>query len=211
VNWEGPRTATRPIPEALSPSGSPEQPTSKGPHVGGIVGGTVGGVVALVALITIVLLCLRRRKHRAAVPHNQPELETAIKSELDGQQKTGAHYTISEGGTGVSSMASAPAYSPQSSPSHGTNSWNGSQQYYQSSPPHQNGDWNQQPAFSHQHIYYPPPPDPPQSPKYPHEISAELPEVRSPANAELSNVKSPTNAEMPELRSPIPLRGSRNV
>lgn len=108
-------------------------------------------------------------------------------------------------------MASAPAYSPQASPSHGTNSWNGSHQYYHSSPPNQDRDWNQQPAFPHQQVYYPPPSDPSQPPKHPHEISAELPEVRSPANAELSNMKSPTNAELPDVSSLIPLRADRDV
>lgn len=165
----------------------------------------------LVVLITIVLLCLRRRKHRAAMPSNQPELETTTKSELDGQQKAGAQYTTSDGGTTMSSITSAPAYSPQASLTCATNSWNGSQPYYQSLMPHQNGDWNQQPALSHQHIYYPPPSDPSQSPKQLHEISAELPDVRSPANAELSNVKSPTNAQLPELKSPVPVCTNRNV
>lgn len=155
-----------------------------------------------------MLLCLRRRR-RKEVPHNQPELDTTTKSELDGHQKTNTRYTVSEGGTVVSSMTSAPAYSPQASPSHGTNSWNESQHYYQGSPPHQGGDWAQQGAYPHQQVYYPPPSDPSQSPKHPHEISAELPGVRSPANAELSDVKSPTNAELPDLRSPVPLRADR--
>lgn len=46
-------------------------------------------MVALIALITVVLFCLCRRKRGAAEPQNQPELDTTTKSELDGQQKTG--------------------------------------------------------------------------------------------------------------------------
>lgn len=209
MNWEGPRTATRLIPESSSSSEPPRQSKSSGPSVGAIAGVTVGSVVALIALITIMLFCLRRRKRGATVPQNQSELDTTTKSELDGWQKTGALYTVSESGT--SSMASAPAYSPQASPFHGTNSWNGSHQYYQSSPPHQNGDWNRQSALPHQQVYYPPPPNPSQPPKHPSEISAELPGARSPANAELSNVKSPTNAELQNVSSPIRLRADRDA
>jgi hypothetical protein len=207
LNWEGPRTATRPIPQSSPPSGSPGQSTSSGPNVGAIAGGAVGGVVALVALITIVTVCLRRRKRSAAAPHHQVELETTAKSELDGQQKHGTRYTTSEGG--VPSMTSAPAYSAQASPSYGTNSWSGLQQYYQDSPPHQDGDWSQQPSFSHRQVYYPPPSDTSQPPQ--HESSAELPEIRSPVNAELSNVQSPTHAELPDVKSPMPLRVGRDI
>ena len=209
MNWEGPRTATRPIPQPSSSSGSPGQSTSSEPNVGAIAGGTVGGVVALVALIAIVIFCLRRRKRSAAAPHHQLELDTAAKSELDGQQKHGTRYAISPGG--VPSMSSAPAYSPQGSPSYGTNSWNGSQQYYQDSPPHQDGSWNHQTAFSHQQVYYPPPSEASQPPKHLHESSAELPEVRSPINAELSNIQSPTHAELPDVKSPMPLRADRDI
>jgi hypothetical protein len=206
VNWEGPRTATRPIPQSPSPSELPGQSTSSEPSVGAIAGGAVGGVVALVALISIVIVCLRRRK-RSAAPHHQVELETTAKSELDGQQKHGTRYTTSEGG--VPSMTSAPAYSAQASPSYGTNSWSGSQQYYQDSPPHQDGDWSHQPGFSHRQVYYPPPSDTSQPPQ--HESSAELPEVRSPVNAELSNIQSPIHAELPDVKSPMPLRVGRNI
>jgi hypothetical protein len=207
VNWEGPRTATRPIPQSSSPSRSPGQSESSEPSVGAIAGGAVGGVVALVALIAIVIVCLRRRKRSAAAPHHQLELETTAHSELDGQQKHGTRYTTSEGG--VPSMTSAPAYTAQASPSHGTNSWTGSQQYYQDSPPHQDGDWNQQPCFSHHRVYYPPPSDTSQPPK--HESSAELPEVRSPVNAELSNMQTPIHAELPDVKSPMPLRVGRDI
>lgn len=207
VNWEGPRTATRPIPQSSSPSISPGQSRSSGPSVGAIAGGAVGGVIGLVALIIIVIVCLRRRKRSAAAPNHQLELETTAKSELDGQQKHGTRYTTSEGG--VPSMSSAPAYSAQASPSYGTNSWNGSQQYYHDSPPHQDGDWNQQPGVLHHQVYYPPPSDTSQLPK--HESSAELPEIRSPVNAELSNIQSHAHAELPDVKSPMPLRVGRNT
>lgn len=206
MNWEGPRTATRPVPGMQTAGNHTVQPASSGPNVGAIAGGTVGGVVALVALITIVLLCLRRRRRNKAPPHAQTEIDSNNKSELDGFQKSNVNYTASEGGTVVSSMTSTTAYSPQASPPYGTNSWSGSQHYYRGSPPHQGDEWAHQAAYPHQQTYYPPPHDPSCSPKYPHEISVELPDVRSPANAELSDVRSPMNAELPDLRSPRPLR-----
>lgn len=192
----------------MTPSTQVVPSSSNTPNVGAITGGTVGGVVVLIAIICVVLLCLRRR-HRKGVSHNQSGLDTTTKSELDSHQKTNTHYPTSEGGTMVSSMVSAPAYSPQTSLSRGTDSWNVTQPYHQGSPPIQVGEWTQQGQNLHQQVYYPPPSDPSQSPKHPHEISAELPEVRSPANAELSDVKSPTNAELPDLRSPVPLFADR--
>ena len=170
------------------------QQASDGPNVGAIAGGVVGGVIALIALIAVVLLCLRRR-HRKQATHNQPEMDNTTTPELGGPnmaQKHITNYSVSDSST---------AYSPQASSPPGTNSWSGSQHYYQGSPPHQGGEWTQ--------AYYPPPPEPsiPSKRLSPLEVSAELPDVRSPANAELSEVRSPVNGELPELRSPIPIHG----
>ena len=55
------RTATRPIP-ASTGSSSPHSSGPQGKKIGAIVGGVVGGLVAVVAVLCLVLFCLRRRK-----------------------------------------------------------------------------------------------------------------------------------------------------
>lgn len=187
-NYVIPRTATRSLPASGTGKSEASPPSSDGPNVGAIAGGTVGGLVALIALIAIILLCLRRRR-RKEVPRSETELDTSTRPELDGPvmaQKHITNYSMSDGGT---------AYSPQASSLPGTNS------YYQGSPPQQGGEWTQP--------YYPPPPEPSVSPKRlsPLEASAELPDVRSPANAELAEIRSPVNAELPDMRYPASARG----
>ena len=122
--------------------------------------------MALAALITVVLLCLRRRRKGKTVPTSSPELDNATKSELDGFSQK---------------MSLTPAHSPHS-PSNTNTSWSGEQHYYHPSPPQQ---WVQQGIHTYNQPYYPPPNG--FSP-------SELPDVRSPArtNAELSDVRSPT-------------------
>jgi hypothetical protein len=199
-----PRTATRPVPGTPSADHPTGQPASSGTDVGAIAGGTVGGVVALIALITAVIFCLRRRHGKQAI-QTHPELDTNTKSELDGltvAQKPIVNYSVSEGETILSSTTPTPAYSPQASPPPATNSWNGEQRYCQGLLPHQGGHTYPQP-------YYPPPAEPSTSARRmdPHDISAELPEVRSPTNAELPDVRSPVSGESPDMRYPVPVRG----
>ncbi|KZM21775.1 hypothetical protein ST47_g7169 [Ascochyta rabiei] len=194
LNWEGPRTASRALPGTPTASNQPTQNSQSGPNVGAIAGGTVGGVVALVALISTIFFCLHCRHSREAPNQSQTELDSNTKSELDGFHKSNPSHTGSEGGTEMSSTGSATSCSPQFSLPHGTNSWNRNQAYYQVSPPQRGEEWTQQGA------YYPPPPDLSQAYKHPHEISAELPEARSPVNAELSDLSSPAYADLPDSR-----------
>lgn len=203
------RTATRAIPtSSSSPTPTAKQPSaqsgSSGPNIGAIVGGTVGGVVALVIIITIVLFYLRRKRCKQATP-NLPELPVGTKPELGGQtmaQKPTGHYSISEGGTTLYSTCPSLGYSPPPA----SNSWNNEIHYFQGSPPLAAEEWAQQGGYSHAQQYYPPPPGPSLDPRV---ISAELPDVRSPANAELSDIRSPIVGEMSEMRYPSPVRVSR--
>lgn len=55
------------------------------------------------------------------------------------------------------------------------------------SPPHQGEQWVQQGGHTYPHY----------AQSGPHEISAELPDVRSPVSAELSDVRSPVSGELP--------------
>ncbi|UPX11017.1 uncharacterized protein EKO05_0001644 [Ascochyta rabiei] len=205
------RTATRTV--AATPTA--EQPTSQPPsrktNVGAIAGGTVGGVVALAGIIALIFICLRRRRKQAM--HDQAERNPSTGPNLHGPDmapKHFAHASISQSSTMFASMAQSPTYSPQASPPP-PSTWHGEQNSYQTSPPHQhqNSEWAQQGNQSYLQPYYPPPPDPSQSParKSPYEISVELPEVRSPANAEMSDVRSPIGSQAPDLTIPVPVRG----
>jgi hypothetical protein len=202
LNYIPPRTATRPVPETPT-ANSTGQPVSSGPNISAIAGGTVGGVLALVILIAVVLLCLRRR-HRKQANQPQTEVRTNKKFELDSlnmTQKHTANYSVSDGGTALSSMTPTPAYSAQASPPTGTNSWDGEQRYYPGSLPLQ-GD------YPHPQPYYPPPAEPSTTARQMdlHEISAELPDVRSPVNAELSDVRSPVSGGVSDTRYPVPVQ-----
>jgi hypothetical protein len=124
----------------------------------------VGGVIALIAVIAITLLCLRR-KHRNKTTDNPPELDTNTnKSELHG-------VSTAQKPTAMPSASPAPAYSP----------------------PHHGEQWVQQGGHTYPHY----------AQSGPYEISAELPEVRSPVSAELPDVRSPVSAEISEVRSPV--------
>lgn len=203
------RTATRAVPATPAAGQLKPQAASSGPNIGAIAGGTVGGVIALIALITIVLLCLRRRRSKQAAP-NQPDLDPNATPELDAptaSQKPFANYSVSDGITMPPSTTPTPAYSPQASPPPASNSWTAEQHYYRGPPPHHGGDWTHQSGQTYRLPYYPPPPDSSTAKQMdPRDISAELPEVRSPANGELADVRSPLSGELPGVRYTVPVR-----
>ncbi|KAF2632023.1 hypothetical protein BU25DRAFT_454396 [Macroventuria anomochaeta] len=186
-----PRTASRAIP-ATSTANPTSQPKPKS-NTGAIAGGVVGGVVGLAAIVAIVFFCLRRRRRSKQAEPNRVELAhnpTVGPHSPAMTQKMGANYSV-HGSSMHSPLVEAPAFSPQGSPP--PNPWNGEQaNYYQGMSPHQQGGYNQpQP-------YYPPPPEPSQSPgkqQSPQDVSHELPSTGTPAISEL-----------PQLRSPIPKR-----
>lgn len=202
-------TATRFVmPTATTGTGtSSSTPAAPGgrTNVGAIAGGTVGGVVALAGVFALAFLCLRRR--RKQTPTSQRGTVQPGSHNPETAQKHVAHDSVSQSSTMMPHTSHSPGYWPQASP---PQAWQGHPQYRQASPQsqHQSGTWTQG-CSPQQQAYFPPPPDPSQSPKHfaPHHISAELPDVRSPANAELSDVRSPVNGEFPDPQYPVPQRG----
>ncbi|KZM22983.1 uncharacterized protein EKO05_0011196 [Ascochyta rabiei] len=203
------RTAMRPIPTVTSQPTSSPPPPAKKTNTGAIAGGTVGGVIALLSVIALVFFCLRsRRRRKAAGEQSQlPEATGGPNPHTpDMARKSVANSSVLQGSTLHSPMPQSPAYSPQNSPPPALNAWHGDAHapntYHQNSPsPHLNhhsGDWGPQGSqaqnsYAYQQPYYPPPPEPSQSPKEsnPHTMSVELPDVRSPANAEMAQMRNP--------------------
>ncbi|CAO2656272.1 Nn.00g050750.m01.CDS01 [Neocucurbitaria sp. VM-36] len=206
------RVATRSLPATTSaitigsPSATSSTPPSGGSssktNIGAIVGGVIGGIAALISVILLAFFCLRsrRRKRNSQPPptaqHSSPSTYQQAPTTAE---KSIAGYSASQGST-LHSPNAQTAYSPQGSPPPPSHS----STYYQDSPLQQQqagADWNQQGAYGYagQQTYYPPPPDPSQSPggRSGYTLSVELPSVRSPANAEL-----------PDVRSPVPVRGN---
>ncbi|KAH6614895.1 hypothetical protein C7974DRAFT_442924 [Boeremia exigua] len=184
-----PRTASRPIPTATeSPTPQPPSKSNKG----AIAGGVVGGVVGLVAIIGLIVFCLRRRRHTPSparaelapnpASHNSPALV----------QKPGASYSA-HANSMHSPMAEAPAYSPQAS-SPGSHSWAEHAPFYPGVVQPQHGAYGQplpQP-------YYPPPP----------EAGLEPGKQGGPLGVshELRSTGTPAISELPLLQSPVPKR-----
>lgn len=138
----------------------------------------MGGVIGLAAIIGIIFLILRRRRKSKQAGAESSRAELAHNPAMDpNRPKTGGDYSVQ-----VSSMHSpmveAPAYSPQG--------WNGEQQanYYQGLSPQQGG-------YSPSQPYYPPPPDPSQSPAKHQDVTHELPSTGTPAISELPHLHSP--------------------
>ncbi|KAJ4293397.1 hypothetical protein N0V90_008680 [Kalmusia sp. IMI 367209] len=148
-------------------------------------------------------LAVRRNQNNQGINLPQPS-QTPDFNSPEMAQKSVADVSLSQGSTLHSPLPQSPMYSPQGSPRPPSNPWhrdrNISNSYYQVSPPSQayTGEWSQQGGYSYQQAYFPPPPEPSQSPKAHNaqEMSVELPDIRSPANAEL-----------PQMRSPVAVRG----
>lgn len=204
-NWPKTPTATRVINTATdtqSKSSNRENNT----NVGAIAGGTVGGVLAIAIISGLLFLCLRRRRKQKTGGSSETTPDNTLDPHRhDKTPQDTTHDTMSQASTVPPYKGHSPAYSPQPlSPPQG---WLSDQSYTHSNPhgPPLSGEWSQQAAYPHQQTFYPPPS---QSPAYPrlHEISAELPDVRSPANAELSDVRSPLVGELPDVEFPKPMR-----
>ncbi|KAJ4361584.1 hypothetical protein N0V95_001745 [Ascochyta clinopodiicola] len=202
------RTATRPIPSTSATDHSPSPPLTKKTNVGAIAGGAVGGAVVFTLIVALVFFCLRSRRRSKAVREQSqlPEvLETPNAGNPDAPQKSVATHEV-QGGTPHSSMPQPPTYSFQGSPP--PSNIYAPNAYHQNSPSphltHHSGDWGHQNLqaqgnYAYQQPYYPPPPEPSQSPKEsnPHTMIVELPNVRSPANAEMAEVRSPVPGKYP--------------
>jgi hypothetical protein len=136
----------------------------------------VGGVIGLAAIIGIIFLILRRRRKSKQTGAEPSRAELAHTSAMGPTgPKTGGGYSV-QGGSMHSPMVEAPAYSPQG--------WNGEHHYQGLSP--------QQGGYSPSQPYYPPPPDPSQSPaKHQQEVTHELPSTATPAISELPHIHSP--------------------
>ncbi len=195
------RSATRPIPSASSTSSSlPSPPASKKTNTGAIAGGVVGGVAVLAGVVFLAWFCLRRRRKQKQVT---PPATDVTQTQAPGQHGAAEKYvatptTVSYPSTYPSPHTNTPGYSPQTSPPPPFWSEHGSPSpYYQSSPPmpqHAWGSHDMSIQYANQQPFYPPPPDPSQSPtKHAYMDSAELP-----PNEVL---------EMPEVRSPAPKKG----
>ncbi|KAH7125767.1 hypothetical protein B0J11DRAFT_615097 [Dendryphion nanum] len=214
------RSPTRSIPTTTAITiGPTPTSTSSGTHSGNgkpniaaIAGGTVGAVVVIVCAVLLACFCLRSRRNKRQKPNIQelpappPPMTSNHHRNSNLANKSIAHLSVSQGSTLHSPHLHSPTYSPHGSPpplsDHHTSS------LYHDSPinHHYSGsDWNQQAGLgfhqtqvpnNYQETYYPPPPDPSQSPsaRSNQTMSVELPGIRSPANAELSGVQSPKPA-----------------
>ena len=200
-------TATRPIPtKSTSTTSKPNNGGKK--KAGAIAGGVIGGLVLLIGVIIFTCFCLRSRRRRQNA-HAQPDAQPTSQYDQGhnvGVDKSMAQYSVSQGSTLHSPHRESLAYASNHSPDPRSDLRTSSN--YQGSPPyHYSGtEWSQpespefRPApgdYIYQQTYYPPPPDPSQSPRSAYTLSAELPRVKSPAN--------PT--ELPYPRSPEPVRG----
>lgn len=169
-----PRTASRVIPTTAT--ATPQSGSKSDSHTGAIAGGVVGGVIGLAAIIGIIFLILRRRRKNKQTGAEPSRAELAHNPAMGPNgPKTGGDYSV-QGGSMHSPMVEAPAYSPQG--------WNGEHHYQGLSP--------QQGGYSPSQPYYPPPPDPSQSPaKHQQEVTHELPSTATPAISELPHFHSP--------------------
>jgi hypothetical protein len=156
-------------------------------------------VVVLISIIALVVFCLRRRRQNTTGQAQGNATGTPDPSSPNVTQKSIADVSVSHGSTLHPPLPQSPAYSSKGSPPPRANPWHGEvpsgNSYYYGSPVSHNssGDWTHHMNSAYQQTYYPPPPDPSQSPKESsaHTMSVELPSVRSPVNAEMPHIHSP--------------------
>lgn len=158
-----------------------------------------------------MFFCLRsRRQRRNAKAQSADPIDAAQNPHIpEMARKSVASVSVSQGSTLHSPHLQSTSWSPQGSPPPpSAQPWHGvmpaPNPYYRGSPSsqhHMSGEWGNSREHVYHQTYYPPPPDPSQSPPKrldTHAESVEMPNVRSPANV----------AEMPQMRSPIPLRSN---
>jgi hypothetical protein len=203
-----PYTARTQSPTRLIPVSSSSSTTKS--NVGAIAGGVVGGVVALTVTMVLAWFCLRRRRRQKQSAQGASGLPSHASSQQESGAPANEKYPVSPTAasypiTFPSPHPHAAGYTPQASPNPPTWSEHHTPStYYEGTPPMPRQAWgaHEMPIqYVDQQPYYPPPPDPSQSPSK-HEYMAST-------HAELPSIQSPVNEmpEMPGVRSPVPKRG----
>ncbi|KAH7074813.1 hypothetical protein BKA63DRAFT_321944 [Paraphoma chrysanthemicola] len=198
------RVATRSVPASSTPTTSQSPSGGSSTNVGAIAGGVVGGVVVLAAICTLAFCCLRsRRRKRAAQTDGNfaPAIDPNTRSPTV-EDKSVAHFSMSQGSTMYSPHAQGSAYSPAGSPRPQSDMHHSG--IYHESPVHGQGKWGQHAdvgfapqQYGNQQTYYPPPQDYAYAGPDAQAMSAELPSTQTPMRP----------AELPNVSSPKPVRG----